>query len=262
MLLYALFKLTSLDSNYINRSVRISFADYCSFIQKKYNNQLIHGIVRNAYYDIKNNCDLIIPNESVYSEISQSVIIVFKHEFINTLYTSDRVTLPIDLFIANRGNEMPNYPLALAIYSKATKIKTKSKTIAIPVCAVINLLGGKYSDYRNPPKYWKKIYVERISNTLLKYKMLGLITSYSFLLDGEQGIDPHDCYDEPDDNPDKTNIIIQHDEMISNYEKITKHYRIYVEATVVITLSFPDHPSGKDQKGQNRFHLGDQARLV
>ena len=55
---------------------------------------------------------------------------------------------------------MPNYPLILAIYSKAAK--AKSKKTEMPVRDIIALFGGKYSDFHNPPKYWKKAYVERI----------------------------------------------------------------------------------------------------
>ena len=237
LLLFALSRLTNLlDSSHFNRSILISFSDYCSFVQQTYNNQFKHGTVRNAFYDIKNNCDLIVPTESVYSEHFRSVIIVFKQEFIESLHKSDRVALPLDLFITDRGDEMPNYSLALAIYSKASKIKTKSKTITMPIRDLINLLGGKYCDYRNPPKYWKKAYVERISHMLLKYKMLGLITSYSFLYDGEYGVEPYNCDEEPADDPYIFDVIVQQDDMVSNYYWMTRYYRIYVEADVVITI--------------------------
>ena len=236
-MLFAMSKITGRDNNYFNRSVLLSFSDYCSFIQQSYNNRQIHGTVRNAFYDIKTNCDLIIKSESHYIEPAQSVIIVFKKEFIETLTTSDRIALPMNLFVLNKGEYMPNYSLALAIYSKAAK--TNSRKIKISILDIIVLLGGQYSDYYNPPKNWKTIYVKRISNALLKLKASRLITSYSFLLGEDKGLDPYDCNKDPENQynkPDAIDTTI----LFSNYEKMTSYYRIYIDVEVVITIKKPE----------------------
>ena len=236
LLLFALSRLSNPGNNYLDRSVRISFSDYCSLIQQPYNNQITHGTIRNAFYDIKYNNEIIENASSVYSELTHDVIMVFKQEFMKTLSKSTRVALPVNLFISNKGDEAPSIPLALAIYSNSATKKPWAKRITISIREIIHLLGGKFSDYSNPPKNWKVVYVKRISSTLMKFKKTGLIKSYCFNLDGKIGFDPDNCNNEPHDGTDKTDSIIQNTSMVLNYESMTKYYRTYMDVNVVITV--------------------------
>ena len=236
LLLFSLSRLSHPGNTYIDRSVRITFSDYCSLIQHPYNDQISHGLVRKAFYDIKYNCEKIINSDSVYSELSKEVIIVFKHGFIDTLTTSDHVALPANLFISSKRDKMPNIPLALDIYSKSKKTKNRTKTVSISVRDIIHILGGKFNDYSNPPKNWRTVYVKRISSTFMTFKHTGLIKSYCFNLDGKTGFDLYNCNDDPHDGTDITNSIIQNVANDLTYEMMTKYYRIYMDVSVVITI--------------------------
>ena len=240
LLLLSLSKLSiPVGKSYFDRSVRITFRDYSSFIQKKTSNQLIHGTVRNAFYNIKSTCDIIDKNKSKYSELTESVIIVFTEDFIDTLKVSDRVVLPSKLFITTMGNEMPNYSLALAIYSKSQKTNSKSKNLTIPIREIVELLGGKCTDYRNPPPNWKTIYVKKVKDTLHKFQKLGLIVSYCYLLDGEEWHEPSDNNKKTDDCSDITDDIYYNSNLTLKYEKMTRYYRSFIDIVVKIKVPKP-----------------------
>ena len=250
LLIIALSKLRVLGTSYAKRAVRLSFSEYCSLIQTSINEDLSHGKVRNAFYDLMKNCSFVSSDESVYSELAKEVIIVFDSSFVSGLTESDGLVLPIDLLNSCKRQRHISYPLALTILNKAEHNKGKKK-IVMPIQEMIILCGGKYSDcFEDYPPNWRKCYVEKISNALLTVIEYGMITDIKYLLGSEEAMDPRHydaIFKEVEKKNAKKNIEIKETDdaeamyaesvLLPNYEKFTKHYRTYLDIEVLMKIA-------------------------
>lgn len=234
LLLILLSKLSINKNNYRNRSVRLTFGEYCAAIQQPYDNTLVHGVIRNAFYDLKNHCGFVVAEDCKYYEGIQTVIIVFSEDFYAKMREMSSIMIPMALIAVERGRKMPNYPLTMAIYYRKHVSGKNKVTLSIP--EIIKLCGGVHTDFENKQKNWRIIYAKKISNALSTIKDQGFIAAYRYKLDNEEAIDPNDYDNYLDDDTRKSEKLCRLRILEDNYNKMTKHYRTYLDVNVVITF--------------------------
>lgn len=234
ILLSKLSKNKTNKTSYLNRTVRLSFEEYCAAIQQPYNDKMHYVKVRNVFYNLKKDCRFIVAEDSRYSEDVKEVIVAFTEEFYLKLREAKSILIPQALFAVERGKKMPSYTLTMAIYYRK-HISEKNK-VKLSVREIIKLCGGSHTDYENKQKYWRNIYVAKIRNALLTLKSLGIIATFRYKLGKEEAIDPKEYNKYLDDDVKDPKIGNGRKKRVDNFDLFTRYYRTFLDVDIEIVV--------------------------